>query len=132
MTLSKSNILAGVVLFIAGALVAQLFLDKIQQKTTTKDKDVKIITIVEDKKKDGSSHTVTVIHDTRTVVKKETLTIPVRKTTNISALVANDFSKRLIEPVYGLSVSKEVLGPITVGVFGFTNTTVGVSVGISF
>jgi hypothetical protein len=34
--------------------------------------------------------------------------------------------------VYGLHVSKQVLGPITVGAFGMTNRTVGFSLGLNF
>lgn len=33
---------------------------------------------------------------------------------------------------YGLAVSKQVAGPVTAGLFGFDNGTVGVSVGINF
>lgn len=34
-------------------------------------------------------------------------------------------------PIYGASVTKPVMGPITLGAFGFTNGTFGLSVGIS-
>lgn len=46
----------------------------------------------------------------------------------LSVLVGTDFSN----PVYGLHVNKELLGPITVGVFGLTNKTLGVSIGLNF
>jgi hypothetical protein len=35
-------------------------------------------------------------------------------------------------PVYGGSISKEVLGPITLGAFYLSNTTAGLSVGLTF
>ena len=35
-------------------------------------------------------------------------------------------------PSYGLHVTKEVLGPITVGAFGMTNGTLGLSIGVTF
>lgn len=62
-----------------------------------------------------------------------TVTPPKTNTLNISALVANDFSKGIgIFPTYGVSVSKEILGPVTVGVFGLTNGTAGISIGLNF
>jgi hypothetical protein len=51
---------------------------------------------------------------------------------NISALAGID-TQSLAHPfVYGLSVSKQVIGPITAGLFGLNNGTIGVSVGLSF
>lgn len=35
-------------------------------------------------------------------------------------------------PVYGLSVSKPILGPIAVGIWGLTDQTIGASIGLSF
>jgi hypothetical protein len=35
-------------------------------------------------------------------------------------------------PIYGLSVTKNILGPIVGGAFGLTNGTVGVSLGLEF
>lgn len=53
--------------------------------------------------------------------------------TNISALAGYDFTHvRALTPVYGVSVTREVLGPITVGAFGLTNGVVGISLGVSF
>ncbi len=49
---------------------------------------------------------------------------------NISFLGANDFSKSIPVPIYGLSVSKEFIGPITVGAFGLTNGVIGLSIGL--
>ncbi len=53
-----------------------------------------------------------------------------RKKTNVSAIVAVDF--RNPTPVYGVSVSKELLGPFTIGIVGLTNATVGLSIGLNF
>lgn len=53
-------------------------------------------------------------------------------TLNISMLGGVD-TKGVGNPfVYGASVTKQILGPISLGVFGLTNGTAGVSVGISF
>lgn len=51
---------------------------------------------------------------------------------NISVLGANDFSRGALIPTYGISASKEFIGPITVGAFGLMNGVVGVSIGLDF
>lgn len=51
---------------------------------------------------------------------------------NISALIANDFSRGLLVPTYGVSIQKEFIGPLTLGAFGLTNGVVGLSVGLNF
>lgn len=50
---------------------------------------------------------------------------------NVSALVSPGFESGL-KMAYGVSVTKEVLGPITVGGFGLTNGVIGLSVGLDF
>ncbi len=37
-----------------------------------------------------------------------------------------------LAPIYGLSISKDFIGPLNIGAFGFTNHVFGLSVGISF
>lgn len=76
--------------------------------------------------------TTTVDHSQKTETDNISSVRVQNPTLNVSALVGNDFSKRLIQPIYGVSVSKEVLGPITAGVFGLTNGIVGLSIGINF
>lgn len=49
---------------------------------------------------------------------------------SVGVLGALDLSRGI--PVYGLQVSKEVLGPVTAGVWGLNNGTIGVSVGLNF
>jgi hypothetical protein len=34
--------------------------------------------------------------------------------------------------MYGISVHREFIGPITLGAFGLTNGTVGLSIGVNF
>lgn len=114
-----------------------------QDTKTTEDKNThKKITIIDTKQADGADTKTTVIdevsnddttqnQDTKTQV-TQTVTPPKTNTINISILGANDFGKGLLAPTYGLSVTKEVLGPITVGAFGLMNGTVGVSVGLDF
>ena len=50
---------------------------------------------------------------------------------NISALVGVDLPNSL-KPLYGASFTKQFLGPISIGAWGLTNGTLGVSVGINF
>ncbi len=76
--------------------------------------------------------TTTTDHSQRTETSKNTQIILAKPKINISGLVANDFNDRLFKPVYGVSVSKEFLGPITIGMFGLSNSTIGVSLGVSF
>lgn len=55
------------------------------------------------------------------------------KRLNVSALAGVDLSNlRAVVPVYGVSVTKQVLGPVTVGAFGLTNGVIGVSLGMEF
>lgn len=61
---------------------------------------------------------------------QETKVVSVPKTLTVSALAGIDTRSML--PTYGVSVSKNLIGPISVGVFGLTNGTLGVSLGLSF
>jgi hypothetical protein len=99
-------------------------------------------TTVETKKPDGTDTIVTTVdqtvgeqkqqQDDTTKDLQQTVTPPKKNTVNISVLGANDFGKGLLAPTYGLSVTKEVLGPVTLGAFGLMNGTVGISVGLDF
>ena len=55
-----------------------------------------------------------------------------KSTMNVSILAANDFTKPTIIPRYGVSVTKELIGPLTFGVFGVNNGVVGISLGLNF
>ena len=75
--------------------------------------------------------------ETKTVVTEEinsntkTITKPPPKL-NVSALAGIDTATSLLKPIYGISISKEFMGPITVGAYGLTNGVVGLSVGVNF
>lgn len=94
------------------------------------DKHEEIVTI---KDKDGNIKTVDKIDTvakTRRVKQQDTTTVAISKPkTNLSLLGGYNFEEKQF--VYGLSLTKEVYGPLTVGVFGFNNKTAGLSVGIS-
>ncbi len=98
-------------------------------KTTTEEANHTTTTIVTVKKPDGTTTTTEKI-DSKT--KTNTVVVPPRPKLNVSVLVANDFSKNSVQPLYGVSISKEVLGPVTAGAFALTNGTIGVSIGVNF
>lgn len=94
-------------------------------------------TITQTKDPNGQVKTVTTI-DSNTSTKidedktKESHTqVSAQSKINVSALVGNDFNNPFL-PIYGVSASKEFLGPITVGAWGLTNGTIGLSLGLNF
>lgn len=50
----------------------------------------------------------------------------------LSLLAGKQFSDFSAAPVFGAHITKPVLGPITLGAFVFTNSLVGLSVGVNF
>lgn len=92
-----------------------------QEKIIYKESEQKhIVTVV---KPDGSSVTT----DTSTVVSAtqaslSQITDQTRDKVTIQALIAHQH--------YGVSVSRKLIGPLTIGVFGFEDLRVGVSIGI--
>lgn len=91
-------------------------------KTTTTTTD-------DDFNKDTNSKTV-VKDDKKSEIDKE-VTYSKSKLT-LSALAAENIHAISASPIYGGMVSKEVLGPITVGGFGLQNGIVGLSLGLTF
>lgn len=61
---------------------------------------------------------------TATAVKPET-------SLNVSLLVGTNYHEITL-PIYGIMVSKRVLGPASLGAWGLNNGTVGVSLGLEF
>lgn len=61
---------------------------------------------------------------------EKTVTFQTSKVT-ISLMVGSELSLPLV-PVYGLSVTKPIMGPITVGAWGLSNRVFGVSAGLTF
>lgn len=109
---------------------------KIDAEIST-DRDTHKKTVIT-KAKDGSEVT-TITEDTTAVIKERqdetdrTATTTTAKSSrlNISALAGTQFPN-LLKPVYGASISKEFIGPVTVGLWTLTNGTVGISVGLNF
>lgn len=102
---------------------------------------------VSEKTPDGTTK-ITTTTDTSTVKKVDTIKAETTKTVtdvippkvntvNVSFLVGLDISRQT--PVYGVSLTKQVLGPITIGAFGLNsspiglpNSTIGLSIGVNF
>lgn len=113
-------------------------------ETTKTESDTKVNkdthkTTVITKKPDGAE-TTTITEETVTSADRktdsvahidQTITPPKVAPLNLSVLAGID-PHNSFKPVYGLSISKQVLGPITVGVFGLTNNNFGVSLGLNF
>lgn len=120
---------------------------EVEKKVKHEDKKSekhKKTTIVEITLPDGSKQKTTTITDdtetesktkeTDTAKRSETDTKEVTRSSSkvtVSAL-AGAFVNKFGLPVYGVAVSKPVLGPITVGAFGFQNGMGGLSVGLTF
>lgn len=130
----------------------RFFAGKAEVKTEQKIAENK----VEDQDKNTHTHTVTVttktkdgttkitqtqdtdttdVKDTNTVIQADTKTDtipPKTNLTNVSALVSNNFSNGLFSPAYGVSVTHQILGPLTIGAFGLNSGVIGVSIGVNF
>lgn len=111
--------------------VAEVDKTKTTTDTKTNDTDHKVTVIVQ--KPDGNT-TTTIVEDRHRTTDSDTtqtsvVTIMKKAKINVSVLAATE---HFIKPYYGISINKEVLGPITVGVFGLTNGTLGLSIGFNF
>lgn len=110
----------------------------VDKKKIERDKHKKTTTVVVELP-DGTKRTETVVTDDSTTkidestVSKDVKTsTPVKRNTlSVSALAGVDVTS-LKSITYGVAVNKEVLGPITVGAWGLTSGTVGVSLGVNF
>jgi hypothetical protein len=109
----------------------------IDTKTNKSDNTHIKTVIVETKQPSGEDRIVTTTNTdiTDNVVSlndTSTQTQPVSKIINISILGANDFSRGIIAPTWGISAHKEIYGPITLGAFALMSGTIGISVGVDF
>lgn len=118
--------------------------EKKSEKTDTdRDKHKETTTTVV-KAKDGSTTTTTkVVEDTKTdrktsehddtsVSQSTSKEITKGSKVTVSALAGINLSDLTGGPDFGMSVSRPILGPITVGVFGFKSGVVGSSLGLTF
>lgn len=95
---------------------------------TVKKKTKTVVT----KRPDGTTRTETsVTESTGTKRKTEQKETEVVRKNHVQALIGTSV-KDFGVPVYGLSYQREVFSQVSVGAFGLTNGTVGVSLGVSF
>lgn len=115
---------------------------EVEKKRTTTDKDTSKKTLTKTTRKpDGTETTVTkVVEDSKTKreTNKDTTTTAHQTTTketsggrtSVLALMALDL--KTPTSAYGASINRMLVGPVTVGAFGFTNGTVGLGLGLTF
>ena len=91
---------------------------------------VKVKTVVV-KSKDGSTKTTTEV-TTETDSKSSTKRPEPTRSLNVSGMISADTTGPFAKPVYGLSVDRQFIGPVTIGLYGLTNGIVGFRLGITF
>lgn len=117
--------------------------DKTKQDTEIDVNKHKDTTVTETVRPDGTKQVVThTTEDTNkqtntektdeTNTQTDSKTTEVSSTSKVTVSVLTATSTDLHGIVYGGSVTKPVLGPITLGVFGFTSGVFGASVGLTF
>ncbi len=112
---------------------------EIEKKTDTERDKHRETTTTETVKPDGTKQVVTImVEDTNTKRKTETkedtksVSAPApRPRISLSALGGLPVSYPFT-PVFGAHVSKEILGPITIGAWGLSSMTFGISMGVNF
>jgi len=118
---------------------------EVEKKTDdkqTKTDDKKITTITEVDKPDGTKTITTVITDAKETQVDDKKTDDTTKTESkeidrssakvtVSMLAGINVTNPGV-PMYGISISKPILGPITVGMFGFQTGLIGASLGLTF
>lgn len=130
-------VLLVIVAFVSGRFTANKNTEQIVQHEAEKE-ETKSHTVTEVvQAPGGETKTVTTV-DTVTRVNKDRKTketikevVARKRQTNISALIGYD-SHRPGDAVYGVSITRELVGPITYGVWGLTSGVAGVSAGINF
>jgi len=147
---NKNKILYSLALLAIGAslgflgkptkVVTKTIVKEIEKKQEKKKNDT-VTKIIEKINKDGSKTTETVIVD------KGTTDTTTEKTTDKRTEKVVDYSgkwqAKLLAArqfdggansslIFGAAVERKLFGPLSVGVFGLTNTTIGVSLGMGF
>lgn len=126
------TVAAGLLLFALGRYSASLT----SQQTVTKDDTHTVVKRVTVRTKQPNGSVQTVVTENRDVTERSTETARTvaapKQTLSISGLAGVDITNKLLTPVYGLSITKQVVGPITAGAFGMTSGVVGLSLGVNF
>lgn len=106
------------------------------QSETTDSSSHKKTTVVEKEKPDGTKEKKTIVEEDRDRSKSKTSseteeTLARRDRVSLSALGGFHFNGES-SPDYGISISKPVLGPITLGIWGLQSGVIGASIGLTF
>lgn len=101
-------------------------------ETKTRDGDLQRVTKIDESSGSvvDNRTTDTVSESTRSDSSKET--VRGSSLVTISALAGAKLSFSDTQLIYGASVTKPILGPVTIGVWGLSNSTGGLSVGLTF
>lgn len=110
-----------------------------KQTTVTDDKNTETTTSTEIYKPDGTKTITTVTIDNsdttenHTDQEKTTQTVAKASAQYNLSILGGIYAQSTINPlVYGASINKEILGPVTGGAWILSNGTFGVSVGVNF
>ena len=133
----KAAIGASVLLavYLAGVMTAKSYIKPdVVTKTETRVVDHTITVIKTVKQPNGGVETTTTIDDNRVTKAATTVKDPCKPPykANIALSYGLDFRDIIPKPVYGLHISEQFIGPVSLGIYLLTSKTVGVSVGYSF
>jgi FtsZ-interacting cell division protein ZipA len=150
---TKQILIVGAIALVAAFAVGRWSApDKVKIQTVEVDKktddkkvasdDHKVTTITETDEPNGTKIKKTIISDVKAVQVEDKKTDDLTKTetkeidkssskVTISLLAGVNITSPTT-PTYGLSITKPILGPLTVGVFGFQNGLAGASIGLTF
>lgn len=131
-------------------VVTQTVVKEVEKKSTQTNKNT-VTTVTETTKPDGTKTKTTVITDKDSIkvvdntkldeksnsssdTKSSTVTTYSKNDWNVSAMASVTKPKlsNLGTIAYGLEVDRRIIGPISAGVFGLTDQSYGVTLGISF
>lgn len=124
-----------------GALAYYFMPTKVEiQTSSTQTQDTKIdqdTVIIETTDKDGNkTKTTKTKTTTNTQTKREDKAEEVKHIKSpeyhISAMAAMDVTNLTSPLVFGIHIQKQFIGPVSIGLFGFTNKTAGLSLGLQF
>lgn len=125
------TVLVLLVVFAFGVFVGKSQVSKTETDIETKKTTKRQTVIVKDKKSGVTTTTINERIDASEHIKQVQQVGVKRRTVNVSGLAAAPIDK-LYSPYFGLSVSTEVVGPITSGLFYLSNGTIGASIGVNF
>ncbi len=102
---------------------------------TTRAVDTNRVTVVTETPAGQKSTTITehIVSETERARSTSTAVVvdAARPILNVSLLAADNINDGL-KPLYGVSVSKQIAGPLTAGLFLLSGGTIGVSIGLNF